>query len=289
MGAITNSYDQFPLVRKGTSNFQIVVTTQQELTTAPTPLVNGPVRRRRWWPLELYRSAVGKKWVMAISGIVLLGFVFAHMVGNLKAYLGPADMNHYAEGLRDLFGPIFPRSFVLWMVRLVLIAAFAFHIHAAYALTKMNHRARPEKYASQRDYVAANFASRTMRWSGVIVLLFLAWHLADLTAGSVNPDYVRGDAYNNLVHSFERPAVAALYIVANLALGVHIFHGAWSLFQSLGLNNPRFNQWRRNFAGAFALIIVVGNLSFPILVQAKVLSYDQHQRTVIVAEHQAGK
>ena len=262
--------------------------TQQDLTTAPTPVVNGPVRRRRWWPLEFYRSAVGKKWVMAITGIVLLGFVLVHMVGNLKAYLGPAEMNHYSDFLRELLVPLVPRSFVLWTVRIVLIAAFALHIHAAYALTVMNHRARPAKYASKRDYVAANFASRTMRWSGVIVLLYLAWHLADLTGGWVNPDYVRGDAYNNLVHSLERPAVAALYIVANLALGVHIFHGAWSLFQSLGLNNPRFNQWRLYFARSFALIIVLGNLSFPIMVQAKVLSYDQHERDAVVALHEAG-
>src|SRR3954447_15509324 len=289
MAAIANWYDQFPLFNTVPASFRNVVATQQDLTTAPTPVVNGEVRRRKWWPLEFYRSAVGKKWVMAITGIVLLGFVLVHTIGNLKAYLGPTAMNEYGEGLRDLFEPIFPRSFILWTVRIVLITAFALHIHAAYVLTRMNHRARPEKYAAPRDYAAANFASRTMRWSGVIVLLFIAWHLADLTAGSVNPEFVRGDPYNNLVHSFERPAVALLYVVANLALGVHIFHGAWSLFQSLGLNNPRFNQWRRNFAGAFALVIVLGNLSFPIMVQAKVLSYDQHARDVVVAEHEAGK
>jgi len=287
--AIANSYDQFPLFNTGTANFRNVVATQQDLTTAPTPVVNGAVRRRRWWPLEFYRSAVGKKWVMAITGIVLLGFVLVHMIGNLKAYLGPAAMNDYGEGLRDLFEPIFPRSFILWTVRIVLITAFALHMHAAYVLTRMNHRARPDKYASPRDYAAANFASRTMRWSGIIVLLFLAWHLTDLTAGSVNPQYVRGDPYNNLVHSFERPAVAILYVVANLALGLHIFHGAWSMFQSLGANSPRFNKWRRYFATGFAAAIVIGNLSFPILVQAKVLSYDQHARDAVVAAHQAGK
>ena len=289
MGAIANSYDQFLAVDTPTATFRPVVATQQDLTTAPTPVVNGEVRRRKWWPLELYRSAVGKKWIMAITGIVLLGFVLVHMVGNLKSYLGPEEMNHYGEGLRDLFTPLFPRTFILWTVRLVLIGAFALHIHAAYALTVMNHRARPEKYASPRDYAAANFASRTMRWSGIIVLLFLAWHLADLTAGSVNPQYVRGDPYNNLVHSFERPAIAALYVVANLALGLHIFHGAWSLFQSIGLNSPRFNKWRLYFARGFAAAIVIGNLSFPIMVQAKVLSYDQHARDEVVALHEAGK
>jgi succinate dehydrogenase / fumarate reductase cytochrome b subunit len=282
MAPIANSYDQFPLVNTGTANFRAVVATQQDLTTAPTPVVNGAVRRRKWWPLELYRSAVGKKWVMAITGIVLLGFVFVHMAGNLKAYLGPAEMNHYSEFLRELFVPLLPRTLFLWIVRSVLIAAFVLHIHAAYALTKMNHRARPESYQSPRDYTAANFASRTMRWTGVIVLLFLAWHLADLTWGSVNPDYVRGDAYNNLVNSFERPAISVLYVAANLALGVHIFHGAWSLFQSMGLNNPRFNKWRLYFARTFALVIVAGNLSFPVMVQAKVLSFDQSARTAVV-------
>jgi len=288
MAVIENSYDQFPLVNAGTATFRPVTATQQDLTTAPTPLVNGTVRRRRWWPLEFYRSAVGKKWIMAVTGIALLGFVLVHMIGNLKAYLGPAEANHYAEALRDLLVPIFPRSFILWTVRLGLIGAFALHIHAAYVLTRMNHRSRPASYSSKRDYVAANFASRTMRWSGVIVLLYLAFHLADLTWGNANPDYVRGDAYNNLVLSLDQPVVAALYIVANLALGVHIFHGAWSLFQSLGLNNPRFNNWRLYFARGFAAIIVIGNLSFPIMVQANVLSYDQHERDRVVAEHEAG-
>jgi succinate dehydrogenase / fumarate reductase cytochrome b subunit len=285
LGSIANSYDQFPLVRTGTASFRCVVATQQDLTTAPTPVVNGPAQRRKWWPLELYRSAVGKKWIMAITGIVLLGYVFVHMAGNLKAYLGPAEMNHYSEFLRELLVPLVPRSLFLWILRSGLIAAFALHIHAAYSLTKMNHRARPEKYASPRDYAAANFASRTMRWSGVIVLLFVAWHLTDLTWGSVNPDFVRGDPYNNLVNSFERPAVALLYVVANLALGLHIFHGAWSLFQSMGLNSPRFNKWRLYFARGFAAVIVLGNLSFPIMVQAKVLSFDQHERVVVQESH----
>jgi succinate dehydrogenase / fumarate reductase cytochrome b subunit len=289
MAPIANWYDQFPLVKARTASFRTVVVTQQDLTTAPTPVVNGSVKRRRWWPLEFYRSAVGKKWIMAVTGIVLLGYVLVHMVGNLKAYLGPAEMNHYSEFLRELLVPLLPRTLFLWILRSGLIAAFVLHIHAAYVLTRMNHRARPERYASPRDYVAANFASRTMRWTGVIVLLFLAWHLADLTWGNVNPDYVRGDPYNNLVNSFERPAIAALYVVANLALGVHMFHGAWSLFQSLGLNNPRFNHWRLYFARGFATVVVLGNLSFPIMVQAKVLSFHQPTRDAVVAEHQAGK
>jgi succinate dehydrogenase / fumarate reductase cytochrome b subunit len=150
-------------------------------------------------------------------------------------------------------------------------------MHAAYALTRMNHRSRKMQYASKRDYVAANFASRTMRWTGIIVILFVFWHLADLTwdVGAATSDFVRGDPYNNMVASFQRWPVTILYIVANVALGVHLFHGAWSLFQSIGANNPRFNSWRRRFATGFAAIIVLGNLSFPIMVQAGVLDFDQ--------------
>jgi succinate dehydrogenase / fumarate reductase, cytochrome b subunit len=217
-------------------------------------------------PVRFWRSAVGKKWLMAVSGIVLLGYVLAHMVGNLKVYLGANDLDHYAEWLRDLGDPVFPRTVVLWGMRVVLIAAFVVHIVAAAQLTAMNRRARPVRYQSQRDYVSANFASRTMRWTGVIVALFLIFHLLDLTWGSANPDFVRGSVYDNVIASFQRVPVAIVYIVANIALGIHIFHGAWSMFQSLGINNPRFNIWQRYFAGAFAGVIVVGNVSMPLLV-----------------------
>ncbi|CAN5253562.1 succinate dehydrogenase cytochrome b subunit [soil metagenome] len=246
--------------------------TQRDESSAPTPVVNGRTRRRASWPLEFYRSAIGKKWVMAVTGIVLLGYVLAHMVGNLKAYLGPEDLDHYGEFLRELLVPILPRTVALWLMRTALIVAFFLHIHAAYALTRMNHRARTEKYQSSRDYVVANFASRTMRWSGVIVGLFVIFHLADLTWGTANPDFERGAPYHNMVESFERPVVALASIVANIALGLHIFHGAWSMFQSLGWNNPRFNRWRLSFARGFAAVIVVGNVSFPVMVLAGVIS-----------------
>lgn len=221
--------------------------------------------------VEFYRSSVGKKWVMAVTGVMIMGFVFAHMVGNLKMYLGPREFDHYSEFLRNLLVPILPRTVTLWLMRVGLIGAVALHIHSAYGLTVINRKARPVQYQSPRDYVAANFASRTMRWTGMIVGLFLVWHLADLTWGWVNPDFHRGAAYENLVASFERVPVAILYIVANLALGVHLWHGAWSLFQSLGLNNPRFNRWRRWFAGAFSGVIVIANVSFPIAVLANIV------------------
>jgi len=188
------------------------------------------------------------------------------MIGNLKVFLGAEHINEYAEWLRDLGEPVFPRTWVLWAMRTVLIAAFVLHIVAAYQLTRMNRLARPMRYQSRRDYVAANFASRTMRWTGVIILLFLIFHLLDLTWGNANPDFVRGDPYHNLFETFERVPVAVAYIIAMLALGLHIFHGAWSMFQSLGLNNPRYNAWKRYFATAFAVVITVGNISMPLLI-----------------------
>ena len=139
-------------------------------------------------------------------------------------------------------------------MRLVLIVSLVLHLHAAYTLTIINRRARPQGYQSPREYVAANFASRTMRWSGIIVLLFLFWHLADLTWGWFNPDFVRGAVYHNVDASLSRLPVAILYVVANIALGIHLFHGFWSMFQSMGWNSPRFNEWRRAAAVGIATL-----------------------------------
>lgn len=216
--------------------------------------------------LRFWRSAVGKKWIMAVTGIMLLGFVFAHMVGNLKIYLGAGPLDTYAEWLRNLGEPALPRTVLLWIMRIGLIGAFFLHIVSAAQLTRMNHRARPSKYQAPRDYAAASFASRTMRWTGVIVGLYLIFHLMDLTWGNANPSYVRGDTYANVIHSFKRVPVAIVYILANIALAIHIFHGAWSMFQSLGLNNPKWNKARRSFAIGFATLIGVANVSFPLMV-----------------------
>ncbi len=237
-----------------------------------------PSRRPAPWPVEFYRSAIGKKWVMALTGIGLMGYVFFHMLGNLKLYLGAEEFNHYAEFLRELLVPILPRTVILWLLRIGLTAAFVFHIHAAASLTLMNRRARAGKqYVSKRDYKAASAASRSMRLTGVVILLFVFFHLADLTWGTLNPDFKRGDVYRNLVASFERPAVAAVYIVANVALGFHLFHGSWSMFQSLGLNNPRWNSWRRSFAIGFAGLVAVANISFPVAVLTGFVSADNNQ------------
>ncbi|MPY92090.1 MAG: succinate dehydrogenase [Acidimicrobiia bacterium] len=234
-----------------------------------------PQRKRLPFPLGLYQSAIGKKWVMGITGIMLMGYVLVHMIGNLHIYEGPGQINEYGEALRDLGGHLAPRTFVLWVLRIGLAGAFVLHIHAAYSLTRLNHKARPSKYAGGRTYHAANFASRSMRWTGVIVLLYLFFHLADLTWGWwLGDDYIRGDVYNNVVRSLSSVPIALIYVVANVALAVHLYHGAWSMFQSLGLNNPRFNGMRRGFATSFAAIILIGNLSFPILAVSGLVSQD---------------
>ena len=248
-----------------------MATTMERPATAP---VHPHPPRRARWPVEFYRSAVGKKWVMAVSGLALIGFVFFHALGNLKVYFGAEDFNHYGEWLRQLLVPFVPRTVTLWLLRLGLIAAFVFHIHSAYSLTRMNHRASGGGYQQQRDWQAADAASRSMRWTGVIFALFLVFHLADLTWGTANPDFVRGDIYRNFVATFSRPPVAILYIVANIALGIHLFHGAWSMFQSLGLNNPKWNSWRRSFALGLSALITAMNVMFPISVLTGVVEAD---------------
>lgn len=240
--------------------------------------------KRLPYPIGLYQTAVGKKWVMGVTGIMMMGFVLVHMIGNLHMYEGPAEYNEYAEALRNLGGALIPHEGVLWVLRLGLITAAALHIHSAATLTIMNRKSRPQGYQAPRDYSAANFASRTMRATGIIVLLFIIFHLLDLTWGVfLGDDYIKGDVYNNVTRSLSSAPVAIVYMLANIALAVHLFHGAWSLFQSLGWNSPQFNQARRVFATAFAALILVGNLSFPIMNLAGVVSQDT-RTTPCVAE-----
>ncbi len=247
-----------------------------------------PTRRPAPWPIEFYRSAVGKTWVMALTGIMLMGFVAYHMIGNLHLYEGASHMNEYGEFLREIAVPILPRTVFLWIARLGLITAFGLHIHSAWSLTWMNKRAQAGGYATPRDYIAANTASRSMRWTGVIILLYLAFHLADLTWGFINPDFVRGDVYRNMQSSLGNVGPAGVYVVANIALGLHLWHGAWSMFQSLGLNNPKYNNWRRNFAMGFAVVVTLGNLSFPLAIVSGAVEddvcFEQGDRVVTCEE-----
>jgi succinate dehydrogenase / fumarate reductase cytochrome b subunit len=258
------------------------------LMAAPThnPPGSTPVfksKRELPFPLSVYQSAIGRKWVMALTGIGLLGFVVVHMVGNLHVYEGPARMHEYAETLRELGGGLMPKSLLLWVMRIGLIAMFAIHLHAAHTLKERSRKASDKadylsgqkKYESKRDYVAANYASRTMRWTGPIIGLYVLFHLGDLTWGWwLGDEYVRGDPYHNLSESLSSIPIAIIYVVANVALAFHIFHGAWSLFQSLGINNPKYNALRRNLATGLAAVVLIGNLSFPILTQAGLIDED---------------
>lgn len=237
-------------------------------------------KKRRPFLIDLYSTAVGKKYVMAVTGIGMMGFVLFHMIGNLKMYAGAADLNHYAHFLQTLLYPLAPKGVVLWILRGGLITMLFLHLHAAWSLTRLNRKARPVKYQSARDYQIANFASRTMRWSGIIVLAFIVWHLLDLTFGVTNAhvgtmvmdhgEEIK-DVYGSVVYTFDRIPVALFYVIANILLGIHLFHGSWSIFQSMGWNNPRFNKWRRAFATGFAAVVVIGNVSFPVAAMAGIV------------------
>lgn len=253
------------------------MTATKEPSAFSPDITSEPIARRQkhspFPVVDLYRSAVGKKWVMAITGILLMGFVFAHMVGNTKMYFGAEDFDSYAEFLRRIAYPLVPETGFLWIMRVGLIAAFAFHMHAAYSLTVLNRKARPVGYQSRRDYIAVNWANRSMRWTGIIILLFVIFHLMDLTWGRApvaTSEYAYGAAYANVAFSMERWPVAVIYILCNLALGIHLYHGSWSIFQTLGTMsskfNPRHNPLRRGFALAFAVVVAGVNISFPIAV-----------------------
>jgi succinate dehydrogenase / fumarate reductase, cytochrome b subunit len=215
--------------------------------------------------LSIYRSTLGKKFVMAVTGIILFGFVFAHMIGNLKIYTGEEHFIEYAHFLRVVGAPLFGNSQLLWIMRLVLLISVVLHIVAAYQLTMISRRSRPVAYARRRD-VQASYASRTMRWGGVIILLFVIYHLLHFTFGSAHHDFERDNVYHNVVSSFQLWYVSLFYILAMLALGMHLRHGLWSMFQSLGLNNKRWNGLLRAFATVFAVVVVAGNISIPIAV-----------------------
>jgi succinate dehydrogenase / fumarate reductase cytochrome b subunit len=221
--------------------------------------------------VQFYRSAIGKKWIMAITGLALVGFLIAHMIGNLKMYLGREDIDAYSHALHTLLHPIMPDEVVLWILRAGLLAMLILHIHAAATLTMMNKRARPVAYQSPRDYIAVNFASKSMRYTGLIVFLYLIFHLLDLTLGKSGAQFTEGHVYDNLVNSLSRWPVAIAYILANIAISIHLFHGIWSAFQSLGLNSPQYNPARRFIAAAISGLLLVGNVSFPIMILAGVV------------------
>ena len=219
----------------------------------------------------LWRTTVGIKILMAITGIALVGFVVGHMAGNLKAFAGAESFNAYAEFLRDVGYPALPHGGLLWIMRIGLLAAVLIHIWAAWKLTSLSRQARPVSY-KKVDSQVFSYASRTMRWGGVILLAFIVYHLLHMTTGQVHADFRHGDAYHNLIAGFQSPVVVGAYLLAVAALAFHLHHGIWSMFQTLGANNPRYNHVRRPFAATIAIVSFLGFVIVPLAVQLGILS-----------------
>jgi len=217
--------------------------------------------------MTLYRSSIGKKVIMAFTGLILIGFVILHMYGNLKAFEGPEYFNAYAEGLRAFGAPIIGHEHFLWVIRLVLLASVGLHIWSAWELTRQRQAGRPVGYVKYTK-LEANYANLTIRWGGVVIFLFIIYHLMHFTLGTpgIHPDFRPGDVYHNLIIGFRSIPVAIFYILAVLALGFHLYHGTWSMFQTLGFNNQVYDRPLRVLGLALALIITIGFISVPIAV-----------------------
>lgn len=215
---------------------------------------------------NLYKTSIGKKIIMGVSGFVWFGFLVGHLYSNLHLYAGPESMNAYYAGLKS--SPL-----LFWGVRAVLLATIVVHIVIAYQLVKMSWSARERGYQRYRC-AATTYAARTMRWSGPILFFYIVYHLLHLTVGVAMPGptpHDEYDVYSNVVRSFSYWYVSAAYIVAMLALGLHLYHGVWSFFQTIGANHPKYNPLRRAFATLVTVAIIGGYVSMPIAVLAGLL------------------
>jgi succinate dehydrogenase / fumarate reductase cytochrome b subunit len=214
-----------------------------------------------------FRSSIGRKIVMALSGVILVGYVLGHLAGNLQVYLpnGPEALNKYGAFLHH-----FLHGAGIWIARSIMLAAVILHVWAATSLTLDSRRARGEGYR-EHEWKEATYASRTMRWGGVIILLFVIYHLMHFTTGTVHPDFVPGDVYHNFVVGFRNVPASLVYIVAMIALALHLRHGVWSMFQTLGVSHPRYIAAAHAAAWVIALVIFIGNVSFPIAVLAGIV------------------
>jgi len=215
------------------------------------------------WIAEFYRSTPGKKSVMAVTGVVLFAYVLLHMVGNLQIHLGPEELRGYVR-LR------YAAPGLLWTVRFVLLVAATLHVIAAVQLTVRNRGSRPVRYAVRR-YREADYASRTMIFTGVAIAAFGVYHLLHMTFGSVHPEFIRSDVYHNVTSGLHVPPVSLLYVAASAVLGLHLYHGLWSVFQTLGLSSPIYDSWRRAFATVFSLVVTLGFGSVPLAVLLRTL------------------
>jgi succinate dehydrogenase / fumarate reductase cytochrome b subunit len=232
-------------------------------------LANGETMRR---VTNIYSSSVGKKVLMAVTGVIFVLFVIGHMYGNLKAFYGPEAFNHYAEFLREMGSPLFMHGQLLWIVRIVLIVAVIFHVLLALQLWLLSNRARPVKYSRGLEIEETTIGARTMRWGGLLLFVFVILHLLHLTVGSLHPSFIPGDAYNNLVVGFQWWPVPVGYILVMGALCLHLYHGVWSSMQTLGISHQRFNRYRRPVAVIVALVVFFGFVATPVGVMAGVLT-----------------
>ena len=217
--------------------------------------------------MTLYRSSVGKKVTMAATGAVLFAYVVGHLAGNLKIYQGPEKYDDYARFLREVGAPVFGHGELLWIARVILLASVVLHIVAATQLARMSLLARDVGYRKYRQ-LNFSYASRTMRWGGVIIAAFVVYHLLHLTWGTAHPQFSHESVYHNVVTGFEAWPVSLAYVVAMIPLALHMYHGLWSGLQTMAINNPRIKGWRRPFAAAVALGVLVGNISIPVAVLA---------------------
>jgi len=205
-----------------------------------------------------WRSTVGKKIVMAVTGAIGWGYLIAHMTGNLLVFRGAAKIDAYAGFLKSNLS-------LLWTVRSILFVAVIAHIVAAFQLARISQKSRPIGYERWRP-VGSDFASRTMRWTGPIVGIFIVYHLLHFTLGTVHPDFHAGQVYHNITTGFRVWYASAFYIVAMLALFGHLYHGTWSMFQSVGVNHPKYNRSVRILATIISVLIVLGFISIPVAV-----------------------
>ncbi len=215
----------------------------------------------------LFRSSLGKKIVMSVTGLIWIGYLALHMYGNLKAFGGADALNHYAEELRNLGAPLLGHGHLLLLVRIVLLIAIALHIWAALALRQMALRARPQTYDTFQ-VVKADYAAITMRWGGATIAAFLVYHLAHFTWGLpfLNTRFMRGAPYENLVAGFQNPVHTILYLVALVVVGFHLYHGAWSFFQTMGWRTVRHDHVIRLGTTLLAVVVPLGFAAVPLSV-----------------------
>lgn len=210
-------------------------------------------------------TSVGKKSVMAVTGGIFLLYVIAHMIGNLKVFFGIETFDAYSQHLREIGEAIVGYEGVLWLIRLVLVTSVVLHMWAAFSLWYRAKKARPIGYQHRQSW-QGSYAARTMRWGGVIIALFVIWHILDLTTGTVNPRGGDESAYVKLVASFDRPVVAIFYILAVVALGLHIRHGLWSAIQTFGANSALKQNALKTFSFVVAAVITIGFAIVPLSV-----------------------